>query len=108
MLFRSVAALYEQGRVSHVGTYDKLENQMTEWVPDSGASSPDRVDALVYAILELGIGGGSSADAFLQSLAPLCPNCGHPNATGTDHCASCATRLTESSADNFLRMTYPR
>jgi predicted phage terminase large subunit-like protein len=105
-----VAALYEQGRVSHVGPFDKLEAQMTEWVPDSGQSSPDRVDALVYAIMELGIGNGSTADAFLQSLAPLCPTCGFPNAVGTDQCSSCNERLTEQSrsADNFLRSSYPR
>ena len=105
-----VAALYEQGRVSHVGPFDRLEAQMTEWVPDTGASSPDRVDALVYAIMELGIGNGSTADAFLQSLAPLCPTCGFPNAVGTDQCSSCNERLTEQSrsADNFLRSSYPR
>ena len=101
-----VAALYEQGRVSHVGAFDKLEAQMTEWVPDSGASSPDRLDALVYAIQELGIGNGSSADAFLQTLAPLCASCGFPNPQSADFCGGCNTRLT-ASADNFLRSIYP-
>ena len=40
-----IAALYEQGRVSHIGAFDLLEDQMTGWVPDSGYS-PDRLDAL--------------------------------------------------------------
>lgn len=42
-----VSALYEQGRVHHVGTFDRLEDQMATWVP--GMPSPDRMDALVWA-----------------------------------------------------------
>jgi len=46
-----VSALYEQGRVHHVGVFGKLEDQMTDWNPnDASADSPDRVDALVWAI----------------------------------------------------------
>ena len=48
-----VAARYEQGRVSHVGTFGSLETQMITWVPEQTPKSPDRVDALVYAILWL-------------------------------------------------------
>lgn len=46
-----VAALYEQGRVHHVGVLPELETQMTQWVPaDPKSKSPDRVDALVWCI----------------------------------------------------------
>lgn len=49
-----VAALYEQGRVRHVGLMDKLEDQMVSFSPSKPAEkSPDRVDALVWAISEL-------------------------------------------------------
>ena len=48
-----VAALYEQGKVRHVGGFAALEDQMCNWEPGSGASSPDRVDALVWALTEL-------------------------------------------------------
>lgn len=49
-----IAALYEQHRIHHVGTLGKLEDQMTDWVPDDKkASSPDRMDALVWALTEL-------------------------------------------------------
>ena len=49
-----VAALYEQGRVHHVGRFPDLEDQMCTWTPDLGSSySPDRADALVHAITEL-------------------------------------------------------
>jgi predicted phage terminase large subunit-like protein len=46
-----VAALYEQGLVEHVGIFDKLERQCCEWIP--GLASPDRVDALVWALTVL-------------------------------------------------------
>ena len=48
-----VAALYEQGRVHHVGTFKALEDQMCAFTQSSGGRSPDRVDALVWAITEL-------------------------------------------------------
>lgn len=48
-----VAALYEQGRVHHHGRLDALEDQLVTWEPLSGAPSPDRLDALVWAITEL-------------------------------------------------------
>ena len=49
-----VAALYEQGRVHHIGRFPQLEDQMCTWTPDLGPSnSPDRADALVHAITEL-------------------------------------------------------
>ena len=47
-----VAALYEQGRVCHVGALAELENQLTSWVPGEG-ESPDRLDAVVWGITEL-------------------------------------------------------
>lgn len=50
-----IAALYEQGRVQHVGTYPELEAQMTQMTVNGyeGPGSPDRVDALVWALTEL-------------------------------------------------------
>lgn len=48
-----VAALYEQGRVHHVGNMIELEDQMCGWTPQSGGDSPDRLDALVWAVTEL-------------------------------------------------------
>lgn len=51
-----IAALYEQGKVKHVGMFNKLEDQMTQWVP--GKASPDRLDAMVWAVAQLMLGGG--------------------------------------------------
>lgn len=80
-----VVALYEQGRVHHVGQLPGLEHQMTHWVPprnsegDTGDAgdpepatpdpessdapvpsnySPDRVDALVFLVTDLLLGTG--------------------------------------------------
>jgi phage terminase large subunit-like protein len=47
-----VAALYEQGRVTHCEMFAELEDQLTQWTPESG-TSPDRLDALVWAMTEL-------------------------------------------------------
>jgi phage terminase large subunit-like protein len=55
-----VSALYEQGRVSHVGTFAKLEDQMSAFTLDFDKKkmgySPDRVDSLVWALTELMLG----------------------------------------------------
>lgn len=50
-----IAALYEQGRVSHVGSLPSLEDEMCDFGLDglSGGGSPDRMDALVWALGEL-------------------------------------------------------
>ena len=46
-----VAALYEQGRVSHVGSFPELEDEMCSTIEDG--KSPDRLDALVWAVTDL-------------------------------------------------------
>lgn len=48
-----IAALYEQGRVHHVHAFPELEDQMTTFLPEGNAKSPDRVDALVWALTDL-------------------------------------------------------
>lgn len=53
-----ISALYEQNRVSHVGTFPDLEDQMISFTPESvvdrlPGESPDRVDALVWTCAEL-------------------------------------------------------
>ena len=50
-----IAALYEQGRVHHCGSWPELEQQLTEFTTAGyeGPGSPDRADALVWALTEL-------------------------------------------------------
>lgn len=67
-----ISALYEQGRVSHVGAFDQLEDQLCTYTSGSTAS-PDRLDALVWALTELlldGQGFVQFAD-FLVNNAPV-------------------------------------
>lgn len=52
-----VSALYEQGRVKHLPGLDDLERQMTIWEPLGKMGSPDRLDACVWALTELMLGG---------------------------------------------------
>lgn len=55
-----VAALYEQGKVHHVGMFAEMEDQMCQWVP--GDASPDRLDALVWALTELMLEDGGAIE----------------------------------------------
>jgi predicted phage terminase large subunit-like protein len=52
-----ISALYEQGRMHHVGTFPQLEDQMTNFTSDfdreAAGYSPDRLDAMVWAATEL-------------------------------------------------------
>jgi phage terminase large subunit-like protein len=58
------SAAYEQGRVHHVGRFGELEGQMETWTPDA-KWSPDRLDALVWGLTELGLVG--SSDGWLTA-----------------------------------------
>ena len=69
-----IVAMYEQGRIHHIGDpaqFAALEDQMTTWVPgQSKKDSPDRVDALVWALTELNISGRKPRKA-LPDLMPI-------------------------------------
>ncbi|WP_248310377.1 terminase family protein [Bosea sp. 117] len=58
-----VAALYEQGRVRHAGAFPALEDELCDFAPDglSNGRSPDRLDALVWAVTALALGPKESA-----------------------------------------------
>ena len=51
-----IAALYEQGKVHHVGTFGALEDQLCTWT-SRDKNSPDRLDALVWALTDLMLDG---------------------------------------------------
>lgn len=63
-----VSALYEQGLVSHVGDFPDLEDQMCNFTAAGfvGEGSPDRADALVWALTELMLGEQSTVAMFLS------------------------------------------
>jgi phage terminase large subunit-like protein len=53
-----VSTLYEQGKVRHVGAFAALEDEMCDFGLDglSSGRSPDRLDALVWAVASLSFG----------------------------------------------------
>jgi len=55
-----IAALYEQGKVHHVGEFRELEDQLISYTPTS-KKSPDRLDALVWCLTELSLRSGEPA-----------------------------------------------
>jgi phage terminase large subunit-like protein/ribosomal protein L37AE/L43A len=107
-----IAALYEQNWVHHVGFLARLEDQMCDFNPAGEmASSPDRMDALVWGLTELSSESESGLIAFWRQeaerkaeegkdrgkvavdQAPSCPKCGNKyvSATAEGHwkCAVC-------------------
>lgn len=54
-----VAALYEQGRVTHCGAFPALEEELMALGCDGSRDSPDRADALVWALTDLLLGRAS-------------------------------------------------
>jgi len=61
-----VQALYEKKRIHHVGDFSGLETEMCTWVPGQSTWSPNRVDALVWAITDLMIAQTTvDGDVFL-------------------------------------------
>jgi predicted phage terminase large subunit-like protein len=65
-----VSALYERGQVHHVGIFGPLEDQMTSYDGSRSAASPDRLDALCWAIhalqLEPLAGGAFNVRALIM------------------------------------------
>lgn len=59
-----IASLYEQKKVFHCGMFTALEDQLCNWEALSGDPSPDRLDALVWALTELS-GAGNPAIRWL-------------------------------------------
>lgn len=85
-----ISSLYEQGKVHHVGYFSDLETQMCEWTPQS-TESPDRLDALVWALTELNSGGASML--ALANMALLCTVCGMPSPKTASICSKCGNNL---------------
>lgn len=63
-----ISALYEQGKVHHVGVFADLEDQMCNFTASGfvGEGSPDRADALVWALTELMLGENPQAAMILR------------------------------------------
>jgi phage terminase large subunit-like protein len=53
--FEPIGGMYERGEVHHVGSYPELEDEILQFTPNTyeGDGSPNRADAMVYALVEL-------------------------------------------------------
>ena len=89
-----VAAMYEQGRVHHVGEFAQLEDQMTIWTP-ADADSPDRLDAMVQAFSDLL--GKSSVSHYFNSIANFCPKCALPFPKSLSLCPKCGSAIIDAT-----------
>ena len=89
-----IAALYEQGRVHHCGSFPQLEDQLTTWTIDSG-ESPDRLDALVWGIVELGLTKFAGGREYIEAMATECPSCNALNSKLALVCFKCNAELPQ-------------
>lgn len=94
-----IAALYEQGRVHHVGYFGELEDEMCEWEQGANMKSPDRLDALVWALTDLST--NSSTINYLSALAIFCPNCKFPVPKSQPFCPKCNTAIGVTNASTI-------
>ena len=62
-----IVAQYEHGNIHHVGEYTTLEEEMVTWVPGESKYSPNRIDALVWALTELFEGGDPNRFTVVSS-----------------------------------------
>jgi phage terminase large subunit-like protein len=53
-----IAALYEKGKMHHVGAFPQMESELCNWMPGT-SKSPNRLDALVWAATEVILDGGT-------------------------------------------------
>jgi hypothetical protein len=91
-----VSALYEQLRIHHVGYFTELEDQMCSWVP-SDPESPDRVDALCWAVHEL---RGLSQGSFLEAYGTVrCKECEQVYAERHGGCPHCHPELRRQAQE---------
>lgn len=81
-----VAALSEQNRLHLVGNFPRLEDELTNYTPIA-PGSPDRMDAMVWAITELMDSRGSIMG--LAAISKFCPACRLPNIQTATNCKYC-------------------
>jgi phage terminase large subunit-like protein len=66
-----IAALDAQGKVSHVGSFPQLEDELVQWDPNSNDASPNRLDARVWALSALMLNGGKPFTAAVGGTRPM-------------------------------------
>jgi phage terminase large subunit-like protein len=108
-----VSALYEQKRVHHVGAFPDLEDEMCSFGADglSDGKSPNRMDALVWAITELELADGNMIfdtpeQQFLCDPIKLPPHWERAVAIECDHTRFAAVWAAFNREDDVLYITH--
>lgn len=94
-----VSALAEQHRLHHVGSFPELEDQMCNLTPGVSNGPDDRVDAAVWAVMEL---RGLSTSSWLQAYGVArCEQCNKTISDKDKQCKHCGLiiKTEEGSAD---------
>jgi phage terminase large subunit-like protein len=91
-----VAAMYEQGRIHHIGEFAELEDQMCTWTVDE-PNSPDRIDAMVQGFSDLL--GKVTVSNYFNAIANHCPKCGLPMPKSFTHCSACRTAMIVTNSE---------
>jgi len=66
-----IAAFYEQNRIKHAGAFSALEDQLVAFTTEGyvGGGSPDRADAMIWALTELMLQENAMEPWFAQARA---------------------------------------
>jgi phage terminase large subunit-like protein len=92
-----ISAKYENGKIHHIGKFAQLEDELCLWVP--GDASPNRLDAMVWALSSLMLGPGGAQLRVVGDEKPedigqaICSDCGETKECVQDgdkiYCLSC-------------------
>jgi phage terminase large subunit-like protein len=91
-----VSIAYSKGLVHHLGTFPELELEMLYWIPGKSLNSPNRLDALVWAVTEL-VENPNTAKIYFLRISNICMRCGMPSPKSFKVCQSCHLPLIEDS-----------
>lgn len=83
-----VSIAYSKGKIHHLGNFPELEEQMLYWLPGISSKSPDRMDALVWALTYL-LTEESHSLKWLFSKSNICRRCNNVYAKTNLICPSC-------------------
>lgn len=96
-----IAALYEHGKVHHVGYFSEMEGEMVSYLP--GHPSPNRLDALVHALTELMI-GAVDIDDWTEQTRQMIRGAGVTPQVVTPNLPAGVTQAVNPLGDNPIRL----
>jgi len=91
-----ISIAYSKGLVHHLGIFPELELEMLYWIPGKSLNSPNRLDALVWAVTEL-VENPNTVNAYFLRISNICIRCGMPSPKSFKVCQSCHLPLIEDS-----------